>query len=243
MRYEREQERREGVRRERVRRKRRRRRRIRLFVRIVFRMILLMALAVTALWIGKQLNGIDLISNVMNIFDPGKRVEEKPYMEEIYLTPNPYSRPGDKLGRVKNIFVHYTANPRTSALQNRSYFENLKDTEERSASAHFIIGYEGEIVQCIPLVEKAYAVVGRNDDSISIECCYVDEDGRFTEETYQSLVRLLAWLLGEYHLDEDDILRHYDCGGKLCPLYYVNHEDEWEQLRRDVADYIEENGV
>ena len=98
-------------------------------------------------------------------------------------------------------------------------------------------------MQCIPLVEKAYAVVGRNDDSISIECCYVDEDGRFTEETYQSLVRLLAWLLGEYHLDEDDILRHYDCGGKLCPLYYVNHEDEWEQLRRDVADYIEENGV
>ena len=85
---------------------------------------------------------------------------------EDFLTVNEYSRPGDALKKVNNIFVHYTANRNTSAVQNRSYFEQLKDTHERSASAHFIIGYDGEIIQCVPLDEIAYAVVGRNVLSI-----------------------------------------------------------------------------
>ena len=157
-----------------------------------------------------------------------------PEWTEDFLTPNEFSRPGDSLGKVKNVFVHYTANPGTSAAQNRSYFEQLKDTQERSASAHFIIGYEGEIIQCVPLDEIAYAVQTRNMDSVSIECCYLAQDGSFTQETYDSLLALLRWLLDTYHLDETDILRHYDCGGKKCPLYYTEHEDAWEQLKRDV---------
>lgn len=158
-----------------------------------------------------------------------------PIWTEDFLTVNEYSRPGDALKEVKNIFVHYTANPGTSAAQNRSYFEQLKDTHERSASAHFIIGYEGERIQCIPLNEIAYAVQGRNEDSISIECCYTSADGSFTQETYDSLIELLRWLTDVYDLQEEDILRHYDCGGKKCPLYYAENEEEWEQLKRDVG--------
>lgn len=161
----------------------------------------------------------------------------KPDIEVDLLNVNDYSRPGTELEEVKNIFVHYTANPKTSAAQNRSYFANLEQTHERSASAHLIIGYEGEILQCIPLNEQAYAVLTRNADSISIECCYLDDAGEFTKETYDSLVHLLAWLLQEYELDCTDILRHYDCGGKMCPLYYVEHEDKWEKLLADVAAY------
>lgn len=163
---------------------------------------------------------------------------QKPLMTEDFLTLNPYSRPGEKLESVHNIFVHYTANKGTSAAQNRSYFENLGITGETSASAHFIIGYEGEIVQCVPLDEIAYAVVGRNYDSISIECCYQDSDGEFTHATYQSLIRLSAWLLNEYDLTPDDMLRHYDEGGKKCPLYFVEHEGAWEQFIKDLKDFI-----
>ena len=150
-----------------------------------------------------------------------------PDWTEDFLTVNEYSRPGDPLTEVKNIFVHYTANPGTSAAQNRSYFEQLKDNHERSASAHFIIGYNGEIIQCVPLDEIAYAVQTRNEDSISIECCY-------KAETYDSLIRLLSWLIDAYELEPEDILRHYDCGGKKCPIYYTEHEDAWEQLKEDV---------
>lgn len=162
-----------------------------------------------------------------------------PDWTENFLTPNEYSRPGDPLEKIENIFVHYTANQGTSAAQNRSYFEQQKDVHDRSVSAHFIIGYEGEIIQCIPLDEIAYAVQTRNMDSISIECCFLNADGSFTQETYDSLIGLLAWLAQAYGLEADDILRHYDCGGKKCPLYYTDNPGEWEQLKKDVADMME----
>ena len=162
----------------------------------------------------------------------------KPVITEDFLTVNPYSRPAEPLDEVKNIFVHYTANKNTSARQNRSYFENLGITGETSASAHFIIGYDGEIIQCLPLDEIGYAVKTRNYDSISIECCYRDDSGKFTDATYQSLLQLTAWLLKEYKLAPNDVLRHYDVGGKKCPLYFVEHEDSWEQFRQDLTDYI-----
>lgn len=162
----------------------------------------------------------------------------KPDIIEDFLTINDYSRPGEELKNVNNIFVHYTANPGTSAAQNRSYFENLGITGETSASAHFVIGYDGEIIQCVPLDEIAYAVMQRNYDSISIECCYLEEDGKFTDATYQSLIQLSAWLLKEYKLTPEDMRRHYDEGGKKCPLYYVEHEDAWEQFLVDLENYI-----
>lgn len=167
----------------------------------------------------------------------------KPIVTEDFLTVNEYSRPGEELQTVNNIFVHYTANPGTSAAQNRSYFENLGITGETSASAHFVIGYDGEIIQCIPLDEIAYAVMQRNYDSVSIECCYLEKNGKFTDATYQSLIRLSAWLLNEYELAPEDMRRHYDEGGKKCPLYYVEHEDAWEQFLKDLEEYIMEEHV
>ena len=166
------------------------------------------------------------------------REAQKPLIEEAFLTPNPYSRPGEPLPEVKNIFIHYTANPGTTAEQNRSYFENLGITGETSASAHFVIGFDGTILQCIPLDEIGYAVKTRNYDSVSIECCYQSADGSFTEATYDSLIRLTAWLLEKYGLTPADVLRHYDVGGKKCPLYFVENEEAWEGFRQELSDYI-----
>lgn len=174
---------------------------------------------------------------------PAEKFAAHPDWEENFLTPNEYSRPGDALTEIKNIFVHYTANPGTSAAQNRSYFERQKDEHLASVSSHFIIGYDGEIIQCVPLTEIAYAVQTRNFDSISIECCYKAKDGSFTQETYHSLISLLAWLTDVYGLDTEDILRHYDCGGKKCPLYYTDHADKWKQLKEDVKQMKENTGV
>ena len=177
-------------RREWERRKRQRRKKI-IFIRILALFIVL-------------LFGIGMGFGIHEIYRKAKREPvEPPEILEDLLTENPYSRPGEALQKVKNIFVHYTANPGTSAEQNRSYFENLKDTQETSASSHFIIGYDGEIIQCIPLEEIAYAVKGRNYDSISIECCILAEDGKFTDATYQSLLHLTDWLLYEYDRSEE----------------------------------------
>ncbi len=164
---------------------------------------------------------------------------ERPQLVVDLLTVNEYSRPGEALPEVKNVFIHYTANAGTTAEQNKSYFQSLAETHERSASAHFIIGYDGVIVQCIPTAEIAYAVKERNYDSISIECCFLDDSGIFTQDTYNSLLELTAWLLHKYELKPEDVLRHYDEGGKNCPKYYVEHEEAWRQFLQDLETYME----
>jgi len=156
-------------------------------------------------------------------------------IQNMYLTPNVYSRPQTELKEVKGVVIHYTANPGTSAQANRNYFENLATLKTTSSSSHFVIGLEGEIIQCIPLNEIAYASNERNEDTISIECCHLDETGKFNEKTYQSLVALVAQLCIEFDLGDEDIIRHYDIRGKKCPLYYVDHEDAWLLLKADIS--------
>lgn len=101
-----------------------------------------------------------------------KIVENPPDYEVDLLDINDYSRPGLTLEKVNGIVIHYTANPGTTAKQNRNYFNGLKDSKKTKASAHFVVGLEGEIVQCIPCNEIAYASNERNSDTISIECCH-----------------------------------------------------------------------
>lgn len=165
--------------------------------------------------------------------------ENRPELDVELLTVNPYSRPGTALEKVNGIVIHYTANPGATAIANRNYFENLKDTHTTKASSHFVVGLEGEIVQCIPTAEIAYASNDRNSDTISIECCYKNEDGSFEQATYDSVIKLTAWLCAKFGLTSEDVIRHYDVTGKLCPLYYVEHEDAWAQFKKDVDTYLQ----
>ena len=167
-------------------------------------------------------------------------VLEQPELNVQLLTVNPYSRPGTHTGKIKNIVVHYTANPGSSAMQNRDYFESLKDTRERKASSHFIVGIEGEIVQCVPTWEVAYASNDRNGDTVSIETCHLKEDGVYTDETYYSLVQLTAWLCEKFELTEEDVIRHYDITGKICPKYFVEDEEAWQEFKDDIKNLLEE---
>ena len=154
------------------------------------------------------------------------------------LDVNEYSRPGIPLEQINGIVIHYTANPGSTAQNNRDYFEGLKDSHETKVSSHFVVGIEGEIVQCIPSSEIAYASNSRNSDTLSIECCHPDETGKFTDATYTSLVRLTGWLCYRFNLTSEDVIRHYDVTGKICPKYYVDHPEAWEQFKTDVGEQI-----
>ncbi len=167
---------------------------------------------------------------------------DMPELDVELLTVNEYSRPGIALEEVKGIVIHYTANPGTTALQNRDYFEGLKDGSGTHASSHFIVGLAGEIVQCIPTAEISYASNDRNYDTISIECCHMDESGKFNDETYDSLVELTAYLVCRFNLTTDDVLRHYDVSGKSCPKYFVDYSSAWKTFLDDVNAYILEYG-
>lgn len=157
-------------------------------------------------------------------------------IQHQFLTVNPYSRPGKALKRVNGVVVHYTANPGSSAKNNRDYFESLKTRHTTKASSHFIIGINGEIIQCIPLNEIAYASNNRNSDTISIECCHPDSTGRLSNATYQSLQKLVKSLMTTYSLNKNDIIRHYDITGKECPKYFVTYPQKWEEFKDSLED-------
>jgi N-acetylmuramoyl-L-alanine amidase len=168
-----------------------------------------------------------------------------------FLTVNPYSRPGKPLAHgVRGVVIHYTADPGATAQNIRDYFESLKKGG-RWASAHYAVGLEGEIVQCIPDEEEAYHVGAQpyqykkaaldalkttypNNCTLGIELC-IDRQGKFTAATLASGIALAQELLTKYSLTPDDLYRHYDITGKVCPKPFVDNPAAWTAFREDVA--------
>ncbi|MHC1747349.1 MAG: N-acetylmuramoyl-L-alanine amidase family protein [Cellulosilyticaceae bacterium] len=159
--------------------------------------------------------------------------------QKQYLSLNQYSRPGIKMESVKGIVIHYVGNPGSTALGNRNYFESLKNQNTRYASSHYIIGLEGEVIECVPETEVAYHASGANRDHIGIEVCHHLADGKLSTVTYKVLIEIILDICKRYKLDPmKDVIRHYDVTGKDCPRYYVQHPDAWKQLKVEVANKL-----
>lgn len=177
-----------------------------------------------------------LVAVAIKVFVKKDRLEvaqqvEIPEWVDVQLIDegNP-SRTGLPLDGINNIVVHYVGNPQTTAQQNRDYYNH----QDSDVCSHFVVGIDGEIIMCVPLVERSSASNDRNHDTISIEVCHPDESGKFTDESYASLIKLVDWLMDTFDMKPDDVIRHYDVTGKECPLYYVKNPDAWEQFKRDL---------
>ncbi|MDR2509240.1 MAG: N-acetylmuramoyl-L-alanine amidase [Spirochaetaceae bacterium] len=171
-----------------------------------------------------------------------------------FLSINRFSRPGTPLRAVRGIVIHWVGNPGTSAKANRNYFENLKtqnpdDKNARYASAHFIVGLDGEIIRCIPENEIAYHVGAQkynalalnalnttypNNSTIGIELCHPDRTGKFEKETLAAARELIQQLIKQFGIPRGNIFRHFDITGKDCPRYFVQNEDAWNDFRESV---------
>lgn len=168
-------------------------------------------------------------------------------IEQHLLTINKYSRAGSKIGVIKKITVHWVGNAGSKAISNRNYFESLREGKKNAygsyiyASSHYIVGLEGEVIQCVPESEVAYHGNSHNNFAIGIETCHPDWNGKFSELTYRSLVELVAELCTKYKLSPlVDVERHYDITKKDCPHYYVVNEQAWKAFLVDVKNKIEE---
>ena len=174
-----------------------------------------------------------IVGNITSAWQLHKLAEMKvPDWVSVQIIPvDGDSRTGGRLKGLKDIVIHYVGNPGTTAQQNHDFYTNA----DSDVSSHFVIGLDGEIIQCVPLNERSSASNWRNGDTISIEVCHPDKTGEFTDKSYASLVTLTSWLCGEFNLNSDHVIRHYDITGKKCPLYFVEHEDKWERFKADVA--------
>lgn len=161
-------------------------------------------------------------------------LEVPAYVDVQIIDVDGVSRRGVQLEEINGIVLHYVGNPGTTALQNRNWYAESNS----DVSSHFVVGLNGEVIQCVPLDEKSSASNHRNRDTISIEICHPDDTGKFSDTTYDSVIELVAWLVKACDLEVEDVIRHYEVTGKVCPKYYVENDDAWQQLRTDVAERL-----
>lgn len=170
---------------------------------------------------------------------------------EKFLSKNEYSRPGRKLQVVKGIVVHYVGVNEQKPEQTVNYFESLKNGVNNTyASAHYVIGTEGDGIHCIPDNEVAYHCGAKvykegiqekigtypNSNTIGIEMCHTKTG--FTEKTLDVTAQLVATLLIEHKLSIKNLYRHFDITGKICPKFFVEDESLWEDFKKRVNKWL-----
>ena len=142
---------------------------------------------------------------------------------------------------IKYIVIHYTAGVTSksgSAANVAGYFANTNV----GASADFIVD-DSNIVQYNPDIKNRYCWsvggsnwgnkggklygVATNRNCINIEICSTNSTGRitnandkyfsFTDAVVNNALELTKYLMQQYGIDADHVIRHYDVNGKTCP--------------------------
>ena len=151
------------------------------------------------------------------------------------------------------IVMHYVGAVST-ARNNGNYYGN---TPHIGASAHFFVD-EREIVASVPLTMSAghcgvdYSngqapfwhkdgIDSTNRRSIGIEmCCKKDSKGSwFIEpETVTRSVALVRWLMQEFSIPVDHVIRHYDVCWKNCPAPWCEHPEQWESFKKRISEDV-----
>lgn len=197
--------------------------------RIVMAVIIVAAIVIMSCLVVKRINQNSEAKKVKNLAE----IKIPDWIDSQIIDVDGASRNGYKLKGIKDIVVHYVGNPGTTAQQNHDFYAG----NQSNVSSHFVVGLDGEIIQCIPINEWSAASNWRNNDTISIEVCHPDETGKFKKKTYSSLVKLVAWLENVCDIDESHVIRHYDITKKECPRYFVQHEDKWKTFKKNVEKY------
>lgn len=148
---------------------------------------------------------------------------------------------------VEYIVIHDTGNtsPGADAYSHYLYFSS----GDRDASAHYFVD-DLSVIQIIDDSEgswhsgvryKNYATPISNTNSIGIEMC-INSDGDY-DQAMRNTIDLAAYLLWNYDLSIDHLVRHYDCNGKICPMSMsANGWELWYRFKDAVETRLEAYG-
>lgn len=131
---------------------------------------------------------------------------------------------------ISHIVIHYVGDV-GGAEANCKYFEKVY----RAASAHYFVGHQGEIWQCVEDKNIAWHCGAKgNANSIGIEmCCRKGANNKwyFEAATVASTIGLVRELMAKYNIPVENVIRHYDVTGKKCPEPYVRNVTEWKKFK------------
>ena len=164
---------------------------------------------------------------------------------------NRWSRNGQD---VEYIVLHYVGAVST-AKANAVY---LNRDSNLGWSAHFFTD-EVSIWQSVPLDESAghcgvdysngrapFWGKCRNKNSIGIEMC-VKKDSKgnwyIEPETVTRTVALVRWLMQEFNIPIEHVIRHYDVCWKTCPEPWVRYPEQWQAFKKRLTEEEEEEMV
>lgn len=137
--------------------------------------------------------------------------------------------------KIKYIVIHFTANDGDSDEANAKYFKSV-----RKASAHYFVDGDS-VTQSVYDNYAAYSVGGKkypscsttgggkyygkctNSNSISIELCDCVKNGTIypNQATINNALDLTKKLMKKYNIPKENVIRHFDVVGKLCPGYWA----------------------
>ena len=150
-------------------------------------------------------------------------------------------------GSIKYIVMHYTANDGDSDESNGRYFQN----HIVGASAHYFVDGDS-VTQSVPDDFVAWSVGGKkypscatsggghwygrctNNNSISVELCDEVKNGRydFSENTLRNAAELVRMLMKKYNVPIQNVIRHFDVVGKICPKPFVDDTKAWGDFKK-----------
>lgn len=171
-------------------------------------------------------------------------------------THNTSRRPG----KIEYIAIHYVG--ATGDAENNIEYYNRKTTT--NASADFFVGHKGDAWQYNTDLKGRYcwAVGGKkqskhggtfygkakNANCISVEMCVKTKgdkvanspDWYFTDATIKSTIDLVKYLMKEFDIPADRVIRHYDVNGKYCPGVVgwnaaSGSEKAWDDFKSKIA--------
>ena len=140
--------------------------------------------------------------------------------------------------KIKYIVIHYVG-ATGGAEANCKYFKDVY----RGSSSHYFVGHKGEVWQSVSDENIAWHCGSkvykhpycRNSNSIGIElCCRKKASNNtwyFEEETIKAAIELTKELMKKYGIAANNVIRHYDVTGKICPEPYVRDNNAWLQFK------------
>lgn len=164
--------------------------------------------------------------------------------------------PVRSLAAIRYLVYHYTANDGDTDMNNAKYYRD----NVVGASAHYFVD-DDSITQSVQDDVAAWAVGGSkyascpqtgggklhgfvtNSNSLSIEMCDMQRDGKImsSEATQANAIELGKMLMRKYNIPVENVVRHFDVTGKLCPAWLVDN-DKWAAFKARLVEQ-EENTV
>ena len=146
---------------------------------------------------------------------------------------------------IKYLVYHYTANDGDTDENNAKYFHN----NVVKASAHRFVD-DDSVTISVPddyvawhcggglQGDKGHKYFGKctNTNSIGIEMCDTIKNGKhdLSDKTKKNAVELGKQLIKQYSIKKENVIRHYDVTGKICPAYFVKDEKAWEKFKDEL---------